>query len=73
MKRNVVNVVKKDAEIQTLINEGRKAYYRKYRQKPEYKAKARKYRDNFFLKQGLEQINAKGGNASENLMGEESR
>ena len=64
--------VKKDAEIQVLIDEGRKAYYRQYRQKPENKAKARKYRDNFFLKVGLEQLDAKGDNPSKKLLGEKS-
>jgi len=64
--------VKKDTEIQSLIDEGRKAYYRQYRQKPENKEKARKYRDNFFLKQGLEQLDAKGDNASKKLLGEKS-
>lgn len=64
--------VKKDIEIQSLIDEGRRAYYRKYRQKPENKAKARQYKDNFFLKVGLEQINAKGDNTSKKLLGEES-
>lgn len=57
-------LVNKDTEIQALITEGRKAYYRQYRQKPENKEKARKYRDNFFLRVGLEQLNAKGDNAS---------
>lgn len=64
--------MKKDAEIQALIDEGRKAYYRQYRQKPENKKKAQKYRDNFFLRVGLEQLNTKGDNASKKLLGEKS-
>ncbi|WP_042461754.1 hypothetical protein [Neobacillus dielmonensis] len=60
-----MKLVKKDAEIQALIDEGRKAYYRKYRQKPENKAKARQYQDNFFLRVGLEQLNAKGDRLNE--------
>ncbi|AIG28425.1 hypothetical protein EGH10_04670 [Brevibacillus laterosporus] len=64
MKRNAVKTLKKDAEIQALIDKGRKAYYRQYRQKPENKAKAQKYQDNFFLKVGLEQLNIKGDKAN---------
>ncbi|MGF6950847.1 hypothetical protein QF028_003352 [Neobacillus sp. B4I6] len=56
--------MKKD-EIASLIDQGRRAYYRRYREKPENKAKARKYRDNFFLKRGLEQLKSKGDKASE--------
>lgn len=59
-----MDTVNKDAEIQSLIDEGRKAYYRQYRQKPENKAKAKQYKDNFFLKVGLEQLNEKGDKAS---------
>lgn len=59
------NIVKKDEEIQALIDQGRRAYYRRYRQKPEYKAKARKYRNNFFLKVGMEQVKSKGVKISE--------
>ncbi|SHS04919.1 Uncharacterised protein [Mycobacteroides abscessus subsp. abscessus] len=70
--RNAVDVVNKDIEIQSLIDEGRKAYYRQYRQKPENKAKARQYQDDFFLKVGLEQLSAKGDNASNKLLGEKS-
>jgi hypothetical protein len=69
---NAVDIVDKDAEIQLLINEGRKAYYRQYRQKPENKAKARQYQDDFFLKVGLEQLSAKGDNASNMLLGEKN-
>jgi hypothetical protein len=64
MTRIAVKIVKKD-EIQALIDQGRRAYYRRYRQKPENKAKARQYRDNFFLKVGLEQVKAKGEKFSE--------
>lgn len=64
MKRSAVKILKKDAEIQALIDEGRKAYYRQYRQKPENKAKARQYQDNFFLKVGMEQVKSKGDNAN---------
>lgn len=59
-----MKIVKNNAEIQALIDEGRKAYYRQYRQKPENKAKARQYRDNFFLKVGLEQVKDKGDQAN---------
>ncbi|WP_216831010.1 hypothetical protein [Alkalihalobacterium elongatum] len=62
--------MKKEVETQALIDKGRKAYYRQYRQKPENQAKARKYRDSFFLKMGLEQLNAKGDNESNMLSGE---
>ncbi|MGJ9384307.1 hypothetical protein [Salipaludibacillus sp. CF4.18] len=62
--------MKKDAEVQALIDKGRKAYYRQYRQKPENKEKARTYRDNFFLKVGLERLNAKGDNGSKKLLGD---
>lgn len=62
--------VKKDIEIQSLIDEGRKAYYRQYRQKPENKKKARQYRDNFFLRVGLEQLDNKGEKASKRTLGE---
>ncbi|MBX9974205.1 hypothetical protein [Cytobacillus firmus] len=58
-------MVKKDEEIKALIDQGRRAYYRRYRQKPENKAKARQYRDNFFLKVGLEKVKAKGVRKSE--------
>lgn len=64
MTRSAVKIVKKDAEIHELIDVGRKAYYRQYRQKPENKAKARQYQDNFFLKVGLEQLNIKGDKAN---------
>jgi hypothetical protein len=67
-----VNKVKKDAETQLLIDEGRKAYYRQYRQKPENKVKAQEYRDNFFLRVGLEQLNAKGDTVSKKVLGEKS-
>jgi hypothetical protein len=60
-----VKKVKKDAKIQALIDQGRRAYYRRYRQKPENKAKARQHRDNFFLKLGMEQVKAKGDKISE--------
>ncbi|MGF6950968.1 hypothetical protein QF028_003473 [Neobacillus sp. B4I6] len=56
--------MKKDEEIIALIDQGRRAYYRQYRQKPENKAKARQYQDNFFLKVGLEQLNSKDVKAS---------
>jgi hypothetical protein len=59
-----VKIVKKD-EIASLIDQGRRAYYRQYRQKPGNKAKAQKYQDNFFLKVGLEQMNDKGDQANE--------
>ena len=65
-------LVNKDTEIQALIDEGRKAYYRQYRQKPENKAKAQEYRDNFFFRIGLEQLNAKGDNSTKKLLGEKS-
>lgn len=67
-----MNKVKKDAEIQSLIDEGRKAYYRQYRQKPENKKKARQHSDNFFLKVGMEQLDTKGDNANNKLLGEKS-
>lgn len=67
-----MDTVNKDAEIQSLIDEGRKAYYRQYRQKPENKAKAQQYRDNFFFRIGLERLNAKGNNAINRLLGEKS-
>ncbi|NHC43423.1 hypothetical protein G6549_26515 [Bacillus sp. MM2020_1] len=57
--------MKKDVETQALIDQGRRVYYRQYRQKPENKAKARNYQDSFFLKVGLEQLKAKGDKASE--------
>ena len=50
----------KEAETQALIDKGRKAYYRDYRQKPENKEKAKQYRDDFFLKRGLEALHSKG-------------
>ncbi|MFT8322690.1 MAG: hypothetical protein ABF649_17605 [Bacillus sp. (in: firmicutes)] len=65
-------MLKKDIEVQALIDEGRKAYYRQYRQKPENKKKARQYRDNFFLKVGLEQLDAKDDTASKKLLEEKS-
>ncbi|QIZ07609.1 hypothetical protein HFZ78_13430 [Priestia megaterium] len=57
--------MKIDAGIQALIVVGLKAYYRQYRLKPENKAKARQYQDNFFLKVGLEQLNIKGDKLNE--------
>ena len=65
MTRNAVGILKKDAEIKALIDQGKRAYYRQYRQKPENKVKAQKYRDNFFLKVGMEQVKAKGEKISE--------